>query len=82
MAAAAPEWNLMRVQVGEILDIMDPKGAWYQAEILLRGRNNDGGISVLVHFLGLSQEYNEWIPLINVHRFAPRQTKTISPYSP
>lgn len=59
-----------RLKAGEPIDIMDDSGDWHPAEV----RSIANGETVHVHYSGLNDTFDEWVPL-DSHRIQQRCSK-------
>ena len=47
------------LRVGDLVEALDLEGQWYPARVMQQASE---GLSVLLHFDGWSDSYDEWLP--------------------
>ena len=52
------------LRVGDLVEALDLEGQWYPARVMQQASE---GLSVLLHFDGWSDSYDEWLPQALAH---------------
>eukprot|EP00475_Leptophrys_vorax_P038792 TRINITY_DN6915_c0_g1_i5.p1 TRINITY_DN6915_c0_g1~~TRINITY_DN6915_c0_g1_i5.p1 ORF type:complete len:404 (-),score=110.08 TRINITY_DN6915_c0_g1_i5:489-1700(-) len=73
IAIYAREWSVFDLKSGDLADVKDFKGIWYESEILLSSED-----SLYVHYNGWSSKWDEWVPR-DSERIAAVHTFTFGP---
>ena len=55
------------LRVGDLVEALDLEGQWYPARVMQQASE---GLSVLLHFDGWSDSYDEWLPQALAHALA------------